>query len=145
MSDVRELLKGNGKVRYVFSTNMTDDDVNKSASVIRRMVTGSLIAEYALIELKDQTKQDLKKRTNDAITSIRRVQDWFLHHPQAGAKYHKIFKQEFLSGKMILLGELIEAVWGLSEDDLEDIISQLKKHIDGTNDIEAENNTANNG
>jgi hypothetical protein len=105
---------------------------NNTPNIIRKMVVGTIIAEYALIELKDQTKQDLKQRTNTAISSIRKVQDWFLHHPENGIKYHSIFKQEFLSGKILLLSEIIETVWGLTEDDLEEIIKQLKSNIHAT-------------
>lgn len=98
------------------------ENIQETANIIRRMAVGTCIAEYANIELQDKTKQDLKQRVTAAISANRRVQDYFINHPQATAEHKEVFKQSFLSGKMVLLGRLIEIVY-----ELERHISELKK------------------
>jgi len=106
-----------------------DPEIKKTSNLIRRMVVGGIISEYAMIELKDNTHQELKFRNNKAIKSIRHVQDWFIKNPNADPAHKKIFEKEFLKGQLALLGELIETVWGLSEADMEELITQLKGNI----------------
>lgn len=132
-------------VNQILNTAPENEKESKEvANLIRRMMVGSIIAEYALIELKDRTEQDLKQRGNAAIKAVQHVQSFFMNHPKAGEQYRNIFKTEFLKPQLVLMAELIETVWGLSEESMEDIINQLKNHIqDGTgNDQDQSSETA---
>lgn len=102
----------------------------ETAVTIRCMVTALVIAEYKLIQIKDDSKEILKKRVNEAIRSCRKVQDYFLTHPQATQETRDVFRQQFAGDEMVLLSELLELCFGLSEESLEDIISSIKSHLE---------------
>lgn len=104
-------------------------DIQQTAKSIRKMVIGAIVVEYAMLEIKDQTKQDLKARANNLIKASKSVQNWFLFHPQSTDTHREVFKKEFLKSEIYLLSELLELVWGVGEEDLENIISELKKCI----------------
>lgn len=89
------------------------------------MVTSILIAEYQLIQLVDSTHQDLKFRVKTAIASCRKVQDYFLNHPQSSPETKQIFKQQFLGDEILLLSQLLQNCFGLSSDSIEDIIQAI--------------------
>ena len=104
---------------------MTADE---RANKIRLMVTATIIAEYALISLVDDSKQELKQRVNNAISSCRKVQAWFLNHPSSKAETNEIFKQQFLGNEILLLSELLQTCFGINEDGLESIIEAIKQN-----------------
>jgi len=105
------------------------DNIETTANLLRRMCVGTSIAEYAMLEFKDETKQDLKSRVNLALNSIKKVQDWFIHNHNASPEYKEIFRKEFLGGKLVLMGELIEIASKFDEDGMEALIAELKRHI----------------
>ena len=103
-----------------------EDKTNQTANAIRKMVIGCIVVEYAMLQFKDHTKQDLKNRVNVVLNSCRRVQDWFVTHPNSTPEHREIFRREFLSSEILLISELLETVWGIKEDGLEEIISAVK-------------------
>lgn len=107
----------------------TGKDVDERGQKIRLMVTACLIAEYAMIGLVDDTKQELKQRVRMAISACRKVQDWFLTHPNANNETRKIFRQEFLGNEIVLLTELLETCFGIKENGLETIIYSIKESV----------------
>lgn len=100
------------------------------AAKIRLMTTAIVIAEYALIGLKDNTKQDLKQRVNGAILACRKVQSWFTYNPNARPEISLVFKEQFLGGEIVLLSDLLELCFGMTEDGLEEIIKAIKQNTD---------------
>ena len=74
-------------------------------------------------------KMDLKQRVKNAISGCLRVQEWFEKNPNASDKVRDTFKREILSGKIVLLTEILELCYTLQESDLEDILEQLKQNI----------------
>lgn len=112
-------------------------NIEELGKKIRLMLTGLLIAEYALIQIKDGTKQDLKLRVTNAISVCRRVQEWFIFHNQSSPETAAIFKQQFMGNEIVLLTELVETCFGINEDGLEEIINAIKQNLqpveDGTN------------
>lgn len=105
---------------------MTPEEI---ADAIKKIVVGLIISEYGLMLLKDVSKQDLKFRTSNAIAAIRRVQDYFLHHPESKPEHKEIFKKEFLKNEIVLISELMTTVWGLGEDAIDEIITAIKSNI----------------
>jgi hypothetical protein len=103
---------------------------NDKSTAIRTMVTAILIAEYQLISLVDGTHNDLKLRFKNAIASCRRVQEYFMKHPQSTPETRATFKQEFLGDEILLLSELLKVCFGLPADSIEDIIDAIKKNTD---------------
>ena len=101
---------------------------NQTANAIRKVVVGLIVAEYGLMQIRDESKQDLKARTNFAIKAIKRVQEYFLTHPNSTAEHREIFKKEFIKSEIFMLSELMESVWGLSDDSLEEIINTIRAH-----------------
>ena len=100
------------------------------AKAIRKMIIGVLVIEYAFREIKDIAQFELKRRVVDTMRCAVRVQDLFIHHPHTKDAYRDQFKKEFLSSEMLLIGELLESVWGLKEDDLELIINSIKNNTE---------------
>lgn len=93
---------------------------------IRKLVVGIIITEYAIMELSDGSKQDLKNRANIAIQAAKRVQDYFRFHPQCTPEHKAIFEKEFVKSEIFMLSELLETVWGFSDDTIEEIINAIK-------------------
>lgn len=92
---------------------------------------GSVIAEYGAIMIKDASKNELKQRVNMLIRNAQSVQNWFTLHPSASEQSREQFKTQLQNSELILIAELIETVWGLGDDDLENIITAIKQN---TND-----------
>jgi len=104
-------------------------DQKQSVSAIKKMVIGCIIAEYGARQLVDSTKYDLKKRVNTVIKSVELVENWFIHNQYSSELYRNIFKKEFRGNEVMLMAELFDTVFGLSEDSLDEIIQVLKKNI----------------
>lgn len=109
--------------------------IEQKGDIIRCMATALLIAEYQLLKLVDDTHQDLKVRTKNAIASCRRVQDYFLKHPNATPETKATFKENFLGGEIVLLTELLEKCFNLPEQSLEDIINAISQNTETTNHV----------
>ena len=103
-------------------------DPETTASVIKRMVIGCLIAEYAMRELP--THASLKKLTTQAIFACNSVQNYLINHPGNTPENTAIFKKQFLRDNAVLMGNLIELVWDLDSEDMEDLIMRLRSNID---------------
>jgi hypothetical protein len=102
---------------------------DKAVSAIKKMVVGCIIAEYGARQMVDVTKYDLKNRVNSVIKSVQSVENWFLHNQYSNNNYREIFKKEFKGNEVMMLAELFDTVFGLSEDSLDEIIQVLKKNI----------------
>ncbi len=102
--------------------------MNNTAHQIRLMATAIVIAEYALIGLVDGTKQDLRVKVQNAINSCRRVQDWFITHPNSKPEVSTTFKQQFLGDEIVLLSELLTTCFGMDAEGLEEIIKAIKQN-----------------
>lgn len=107
---------------------MSQEQLNKNAAAIRLMLTANVICEYALLKLVDGTKQNLKMRVKNAISSVRLVQDWFTTHENASQATKEIFRNQFVGDEIVLLSELLETCFGMSEDSLESLIDDIKKN-----------------
>jgi hypothetical protein len=107
---------------------MTPEQAADQAKAIRWLVIGGLLAEYGSRLLPD-TRGELKMRANGVINAANKLQSYFIHHPNASPSASQVFKKEFSKNEIVLMGELLESVWGISEDDLENIITTLKENI----------------
>jgi len=103
-------------------------EIQKTAKSIRKLVIGVIVTEYALMELREDAKQDLKYRANIAIKSARSVQDYFKFHPQCTPEHKAVFEKEFIKSELFMISELLETVWGIDDDGLEEIINAIKIH-----------------
>jgi hypothetical protein len=102
-------------------------EIDKQSENIRLVVTAITIAEYGLIGING--KQDLKMRVGNAISSCRKVQDYFNKHPGASEQTRKTFKEQFLSDEIVLLTELLKSCFGINADGLETIINAIKNNV----------------
>lgn len=102
---------------------------NETANAIRKVVVGTIVAEYGLMQIRDDSKHDLKARTNFAIKAIKRVQEYFITSPDTKPEHRESFKREFVKSEILMISELLETVWGLSDDTLEEIITAIKSNI----------------
>ena len=100
-----------------------------AVSAIKKMIIGCIIAEYGARQMLDSTKYDLRHRVNLVIKSVQSVENWFLHNQYSTDIYREIFKKEFKGNEVMMLAELFDTVFGLSEDSLDEIIQVLKKNI----------------
>jgi hypothetical protein len=122
------------KTKQSVNTAIVEEKIQDTAKAIRWIVIGSLIAEYGAILLPD-CRGELKMRANGVKNQSKMLQQYFLSHPNASQKVKEVFKKEFSKNEIVLLGELLETVWGVNEDGLEEIIKALKNSIiqkDGT-------------
>ena len=101
----------------------------QEVSAIKKMVVGCIIAEYGARQMVDTTKYELKKRVNTVIKSVESVENWFIHNQYSNNNYREIFKKEFKGNEVMMLAELFDTVFGLSDESLEEIIKVLKKNI----------------
>lgn len=104
-------------------------DQKQEVSAIKKMVIGCIIAEYGARQMVDSTKYELKNRVNNVIKSVVSVENWFVHNKYSNPDYIKIFQKEFKGNEVLMLAELFDTVFGLSEDSLDEIIQVLKKNI----------------
>ena len=98
-------------------------------SAIKKMVIGCIIAEYGARQLVDSTKYDLRNRVNVVIKSVKSVENWFLYNENSNEAYREIFKKEFKGNEVMMLAELFDTVFGLSDDSLDEIVQVLKNNI----------------
>lgn len=101
----------------------------QAVSAIKKMVIGCIIAEYGARQMLDSTKYELKQRVNNVIKSVSSVENWFIHNQYSSPLYREIFQKEFKGNEVMMIAELFDTVFGLSEDSLDEIIKVLKKNI----------------
>lgn len=101
----------------------------QAVSAIKKMVIGCIIAEYGARQMVDSTKYELKNRVNNVIKSVVSVENWFVHNQYSSTEYREIFQKQFKGNEVMMLAELFDTVFGLSEDSLDEIIQVLKKNI----------------
>ena len=101
---------------------------NELANAIRKVVVGIIVAEYGLMQIRDESKQELKQKTNFAIHAAKKVQEYFITHPNSTPEHREIFKKEFIKSEIFMISELLEAVWGLSDDSLEEIVNTIRSN-----------------
>jgi len=106
---------------------MTNDE---KAVVIRAMVTATCIAQYKLLQLKDNTHHVLKQKVSAAIKACDAVEKYFLIHPDTTLQTRERFKEQFLSDEIVLLSELLETCFGINADGLEEIIKAIKQNAE---------------
>lgn len=104
-------------------------DQKQAVSAVKKMVIGCIIAEYGSRQMLDSTKYELRRRVNNVIKSVVAVENWFIHNQYSNSNYREIFQKEFKGNEIMMLAELFDTVFGLSEDSLEEIIKVLKKNI----------------
>jgi len=104
-------------------------DQKQSISAIKKMVIGCIIAEYGARQMLDSTKYELRHRVNNVIKSVVSVENWFIHNQYSNHQYRDIFQKQFKGNEVMMLAELFDTVFGLSEDSLDEIIQVLKKNI----------------
>lgn len=107
--------------------NMTNEE---KAITIRAMVTATCIAQYKLLQLKDNTHHVLKQKVSAAIKACDAVEKYFLIHPDTTDETRERFKEQFLSDEIVLLSELLETCFGISADGLEEIIKAIKQNAE---------------
>lgn len=107
----------------------SSEKVQQTAKSIRKLVIGVIVTEYALMELREDAKQDLKYRANIAIKAAKAVQDYFKFHPQCLPEHKKVFEKEFIKSELYMISELLECVWGIDDEGLEIIINAIKENI----------------
>lgn len=108
---------------------MSTEIANINSNAIRKVVVGLIIAEYGLMQIRDESKHDLKGRANFAIKAIKRVQEYFITSPDTKPEHRDSFKREFIKNEIFMISELVETVWGLSDDSLEEIVNTIRVHI----------------
>lgn len=106
----------------------THQSIEDTAKAIRWLLIGGLLCEYGA-RMLPSSRGELKMRTNAVINFSKRLQEYFVHHPNCSQENKKVFLKEFSKNEVVLIGELVETVWGIKESDLENIIDTLKKHI----------------
>jgi len=104
-------------------------DQKQSISAIKKMVIGCIIAEYGARQMLDSTKYELRQRVNNVIKSVVSVENWFVHNQYSNQQYREIFQKQFKGNEVMMLAELFDTVFGLSDDSLDEIIKVLKKNI----------------
>lgn len=103
---------------------------DQTISAIKKMVIGSIIAQYGALQLIDASKNDLKQRVNNVISSVKSVESWFLHNPNTNEAVRQQFKSQFSSNEVLMLAELFDTVYGIDADSLENLIEAIKKNLD---------------
>lgn len=101
----------------------------ETAKAYRKLLVGVLTVEYAMLELKDEAKFDLKQRINKLLNSCKSIQDSFTYHENSNAEYIEYYKKQFCQSEIFMLSELMETVWGMSDEGLEIIINAVKTQM----------------
>jgi len=101
----------------------------ETAKAYRKLLVGVLTVEYAMLELKDEVKFDLKQRVNKVLNACKGVQDSFVYHKNSNAEYIEYYKKQFCKSEIFMLSELMEAVWGMNDEGLEIIINAIKTQL----------------
>lgn len=103
--------------------------IDQTVSGIKKIVVGSIIANYGALQIVDGSKQDLKLRVNKVINGARDVENYFKFHPNSDKNYLEVFKEEFKKDELLLLSEIFELLYGLNSESLENIHEALKNAI----------------
>lgn len=110
----------------MFKGTATEQVIEERANAVRMIVVGSLLADYGARLIIDDTMHDLKTRARRVMTAVQSIERHFIHHPNTDTRYREVFKREFISNSIPLMAELLQTVWGLSEESMEDIITKIK-------------------
>lgn len=102
--------------------------IEQTSKSLRKLIVGIIISEYALRELVEDSKQDLKQRANIAISAAKKVQDYFKFHPNCKPEHKVIFEREFIKSEIYMLSELLEQCWHFDDNTIESIILAIKNN-----------------
>jgi len=104
--------------------------IQEKANIIRLALTGVVIAEYAMIRLKDNTKTELKMKVNNAIARCRDVQKWFVFHTESSPEVSALFQKQFNSNEILMLSELLETCFPLDDNGIEEVIKSIRAALE---------------
>lgn len=105
---------------------MTKQDIES----VKKIIIGSIIAEYGCLEMVDGTYGELKMRVNKIKNACAELQRHFTHSHISSDKYRQTFRKEFIKSEIYLISEIVQAIYGLSENDLEMILNAIKQNTD---------------
>jgi len=101
----------------------------ETAKAYRKLLVGVLTVEYAMLEIKDDSFYELRHRVNKVLRACKDVQDHFTFHPNVKPEHREVFKKEFVKSESFMLSELLETVYGISDEGLEIIINAIKNQM----------------
>lgn len=104
-------------------------NIHEQAKAIRKAAIGAIICEYGAMEQIGSSKQELKMHLKALISASKRVQNWFHKNTCATEQHRQAFNEEFYSERIYLLSETLELIWDLQPDDIEEINTTLKNHL----------------
>lgn len=101
-------------------------DFQNEVDALKMISIGTIISEYGLIKMQDDSKFELKNRVNAAIKFCVSVQNWFRFHPKCRQETMKVLTTQFNDSKILLLAELFKEVHHFTEETLEHILQQIQ-------------------
>lgn len=104
---------------------MRKEDINS----VKKVIIGSIIAEYGCLEMVDGTYKEIKMRVNKIKNACMELQRHFTHSHVSSNTYREVFKKEFIKSELYLISEIVSLIYGLSEDDLESILNAIKNNV----------------
>jgi len=101
----------------------------ETVDAIRVMVIGTLLADYGARLIVDGTKQEMKMHVKGIINAVKRLENYFIAHPNGNEQSRDQFRKAFNKNETVLLADLNLLCWQLSEESIEEILNAIKQSI----------------
>src|ERR1700748_1385932 len=99
---------------------------DETITAINKAIILGIVSELCILEIEGNVFQDLKSRLNRLSAAGKSVQSYFQVHPNTSPKLRETFKKEFLSGKHVLISEILTLLTNMSEDGVEQVLNAIR-------------------
>jgi len=113
-------------------SSMKKEKTNNPETVdaIRVMAIGALLADYGARLIVDGTKQEMKMHVKGIINAVKRLENYFIAHPNGNEQSRDQFRKAFNKNETVLLADLNLLCWQINEEGLEEILNAVKLAIE---------------
>lgn len=107
-------------------------------TAINKAIVLGVCSELCILEIRDNSYGDLKQRLNRLAAAATSIQRYFQVHPNASPELREVFKTEFLSGRNVLISEILTLLTNMGESGCEAVLTSIQEVIKETSEISSE-------
>lgn len=96
---------------------------------INKAILLGVCSELTALEIRDSSYQRFKQLVNRLSDAGKAIQTYFVTHNNCSPELREKFRSEFLSGKNVLISEILTLLTNMSEDGVESVLNAIQEAI----------------
>lgn len=103
---------------------------DETITAINKAIILSIVTELTSLEIRHEGYQQFKVLLKRLEYAGKAIQTYFEKHSNASPELRNTFKKEFLSGKHVLISEILTLLTNMSEDGVESVLNAIREAIE---------------